>query len=326
MNWTFSDVWNQSLDTHKDKAIKPRDYIWASELGGSFVDRFLRMKGVAPTNLPNIRSRRKFEAGNIWESIVGYVLLRAGILQKGQEHLAYQYPGMLKVTGKLDFIAGGKPDYEKSLALIDSELSWLPEFISATAKGLVEKIKDQYPDGLKDIVLEIKSSSSFMFEVLERRGAQPQHELQIFHYLKSKDMDEGHIVYVCKDDARLIETMVLNPSEVEDAYKEDIATLTGYYNADQQPPLETPLVFSGKFSANWKIAYSKYLTMLYGFKDQKEFDDKYKSTAERWNRVLARAIDGKDMTKNNMAAIQEITAAGFNYDKILTEIKGTMKG
>lgn len=320
--WTFAQLWNESLDKPRERKFEPRSYIWASELGGAFVDRYLRMQGTVPTNPPNPRSKRKFEAGHLWESIVGYVLLRAGVLQKQQEHLSFQYPDMLKVTGRLDFLAGGKPDYDKSLAIIKSELSWLPEFITDTALDLVNEIKEKYPDGLKDIILEIKSSSSFMFELTEKRNdAQPQHKLQIFHYLKAKDMDEGHIIYVCKDDARLIEIPVFNPSAVEDDYKEDIELMTEYYDASQQPPLETPLVFRGKFGGNWKIAYSQYLTMLYGFKTQKEFDDMYKPTAERFNRVLGRALEGKALTTNNKQAIKEMAELGFNFDKILNEIK-----
>ena len=95
MKWPFYSIWNESLEENKqNKPVEPRQKIWASEMGGAYIDRYLKMTGVQPTNPPNPRSLRKFEAGNIWEAIVGYVLLRAGILQKKQEWIQYQYPNL----------------------------------------------------------------------------------------------------------------------------------------------------------------------------------------------------------------------------------------
>lgn len=325
MNWTFGSVWNQSLESSKkDRPLDPREHIWASEIGGSMIDRYLKMKGTPPTNPPNPRSRRKFEAGNIWESIVGYVLKRAGILIEAQERLEYQYPGLLKVSGKLDFVAGGNPDYDKALAVLE-EFSWLPSFVSYATSKIVEDLKIKHPNGLKNVILEIKSCSSFMFEIYEKKGTgSPQHRCQNFHYLKSKKMDEGHIVYVSRDDARILEVPVFNPSLVEDDYLKDIVEMTAYVKNGIQPDPEKPLVFDetlGKFSANWKVAYSNYLTMLYGFENQMQFDEKYKGTAERWNRVLGRIEDGKELTDNNKAAIDEMEETGFDIELIKKSIQ-----
>ena len=320
MKWSFYQIWNESLEEGKtQRVLEPREKIWASEMGGSFVDRYLKMTAVAPSNPPNPRSLRKFEAGNIWESIVGYVLRRAGILQKHQEWLGYQYPGLLPVSGKLDFEAGGHPDYDKASSVISKEFDWLPEFIGRATQKIILRLKEQYPDGLESIILEIKSCSSFMFEKYERSGtASPNHKLQLFHYLKSKQRPEGHIVYIYKDDARLLEIGVTNPSSVEDEYKQDIETMTKYIQAKERPPLEKPLVLDDDFSfmANWRVGYSSYLTMLYGLENQKAFDDKYKPTAERWNRVLGRIKEGKEMTTNNLEALKEIKNEGFDIDKI----------
>lgn len=321
MRWSFYSIWNESLEEGRPtKILEPRQKIWASELGGSMIDRYLKMTGVQPTNPPNPRSLRKFEAGNIWEAIVGYVLKRAGILQSKQDWIQYQYEGLLPVSGKLDFIGGGKPDYEKAFSTIQKEFAWLPEFIGRATANIIQTLKEKYPDGLVDIVLEIKSCSSFMFEVYEKKSASPQHKLQLFHYLKCKNMPEGHIVYISKDDARMLEIGVLNPSLVEDDYKKDIEQMTYFIKQKEQPPLEKPIVFDKmmeSFSANWKVGYSNYLTMLYDLKTQKDFDDKYKPVAERWNRVLGRIEEKKEMTDNNKEALQEIKDWGFDIDKIL---------
>lgn len=323
-SWGFQKIWNDSIEIGRPaRILEPRERIWASEIGGSFVDRYLKMKGTSPTNPPNPRSLRKFEAGNIWESIVGYVLRRAGILVESQEWLKYQYPGFLPVTGKLDFIAGGKPDYDK-VAYLVNEINWLPEFITRATMNIVNKLTEEYPNGLKNIILEIKSCSSFMYDVYEKKGtASPQHKCQNFHYLKAKDMSEGHIVYVSKDDARILEIGVFNPSDTESEYKNDIAQMTAYLKCDEIPPLEKPLIFDevlNKFSANWKVGYSSYLTMLYNLQNQKEFDERYKPIAERWNRVLSRIEEGKEMTDNNEEALKEMKEQGFDIDQIKQKI------
>jgi hypothetical protein len=184
-----------------------------------------------------------------------------------------------------------------------------------------------YPEGLADIILEIKSCSSFMFDLYERNGtASPQHKCQLFHYLKATGHKEGHIVYISRDDARLLEIGVFNPSPVENMYKQDIGKMTAYYYSDKLPELEPYIKYDEdfkKFSANWKVGYSQYLTHLYGLKDQKEFDDKYKPITERWNRVLGRVSEGKEMTKNNLQAIQEMKKEGFNVDSIISSLKST---
>ena len=326
MKWSFYQLWNESLEEGRpEKPLMPREKIWASEMGGSYIDRFLKMTAVIPSNPYNPRSLRKFEAGNIWETIVGYVLKRAGILQDRQKWIQYQYPGLLPVSGKLDFIAGGKPDYDKALATINVEFNWLPEFISRATVNIIKQLKTQFPDGLANIILEIKSCSSFMYEKYEKNNeADPKHKLQAFHYLKCENMPEAHIVYISKDDARLLEIGVLNPSLIENIYKNDIETMTRYIKANERPPLEKCIVFDklfGSFSANWKVGYSNYLTMLYGLKNQKEFDDLYKPVVERWNRVLGRVAEKKEMTANNLEAIKEMETKGFDFEKIKASIK-----
>ena len=323
--WGFAHLWNESLDQDKEKPLTPRSHIWASELGGSFIDRYLKMTGMPPTNPPNPRSKRKFEAGNIWEAILGFVLSRAGILINKQKWVEFQYPDLLKVTGKLDYCAGGQPDYDKAFALVKTEFNWLPEFISRATQNIVNKLKEQYPDGLREIVLEIKSCSSFMFERYEsNNAASANHKLQLFHYLKAENMNEGHIVYVCKDDARLIEIGVLNPSPVEDLYKKDIKTLTDYVRLKTEPPIEKAIVFDedfGKLSKNWKIAYSQYLTYLYGFESQKEFDDQFEPIVARWNRIISRQKEGKKLTDDNKQGLEEMRNNGFDVEKICGEQK-----
>jgi len=82
--WNFSQVWNATLDIPEERPFIPRDYCYASEIGSSFCDRYLKMYAVPMSNAPNTRSRRKFQAGNVWEGVLGMVLISAGMLKKKQ--------------------------------------------------------------------------------------------------------------------------------------------------------------------------------------------------------------------------------------------------
>lgn len=316
--WSIYKVWNEALLEKKDREIKPREKIWASELGKAKVDMYLKLKGVKPTNPPNARSLRKFEAGNIWEWIVKLILTRAGILEGCQKWTMYQYEGMLPVSGRMDFIAGGKPDYEKARKeLLELDL---PDVFIRAGEKIARHLEKEYPEGLDSKFIEVKSCSSFMFEALEKNStASKNHMLQLFHYLKSENMKSGVVMYISKDDCRMLEIPVYNPSVLEDEYKTEIKEISEYYYKDEMPPLEKPIVFDeelGRFSKNWKIAYSPYLTKLYGFKNQKEFDDKYTPIVERWKRVITRIKDEKNMTEKNNLVIKEIEDAGYNLEKI----------
>lgn len=308
MKWSFAKVWNDSIEQREERPMKPRTHIWAGELGGSYIDRYLKMHATPPSNPLTPRSLRKFEAGNIWEWIIKVVLLRAGVLQTHNEWVDFSYPDLMRVTGKLDFRAGGKPDWDKAKKHVEGLL--LPEFIIKATDNIIEVFRKTYPDGLETLILEVKSCSGFMFDLYEK-SARPgaNHKLQLFHYLKAKHIGEGHIVYVSKDDCRMLEIPIFNPSNIEDEYKKDIEIMTGYFKNNERPPEEKPIVYDAdfrRFSANWKVAYSSYLFHIYAIRSQMEFDDKYKSTVERWNRVLERLKDGKKITDKNKKAMEEI--------------------
>lgn len=308
MSWSFADFWNNSLDIKTEREMVARDYCWASELGGAMVDRYLRMTGVPPTNPPNSRSYRKFDAGNLWEGIVKFVLNRAGVIIKAQEHLEYQYPELLKVTGRLDFYAGGTPDWDKARQSADEVLLFLEEQKwKDRVLFMIDRLQEKYHNDLKKIVLEIKSCSTYSFDrYAQTRKPNPNHQLQLFHYLKSKNMREGHVVYICKDDCRVLEFPVFNPSPVEDLYKEDIAEITRYFKEGIQPEAESQLLFDvdrGVFQKNWKVEYSGYLSMLYGYETPEQYRESWDGKIRRLNSLLTRIVEEKKLTPLNLETL-----------------------
>lgn len=327
-SWEFANVWNQSLTVRQERALGPRDYVWASEIGGGMLDRYLKMNGVKPSNAPNNRSLRKFQAGDIWEWLCALVLKRAGILLEQQTKLSYQYPGLLRVSGKLDFLAGGQPDWRRAR----KELSFLglPEMLENASLAIINNLESRFGnDVLKTIVLEIKSCSTFMYAKYER-SRQPgvNHRSQEFHYLKALGMNEGHIVYVCRDDCMLLEFPVLNPSPVEAEYVADLTEITGYILNKERPCLEQEILFDEKlfrFEKNWKIEYSNYLTMLYGFEEPIHYREKVDKTIASYNRTFKRCVVGDKMTKLNLEVIEIAKKRFPAWDELVDRAKEAAK-
>ena len=95
-----------------------------------------------------------------------------------------------------------------------------------------------------------------MYEHYDKHGADLRHSLQAFHYLKAKNLPEAHVVYICKDDLRLLEFGVFNPSKLEDVYYNDIKSITKYVTENKQPDVEKPILFEhNKFKKGSRFRY-----------------------------------------------------------------------
>ncbi len=163
-NFNLAYTWNSAIEK-KDKPIIPRERLFASELGGSMIDRWHKLKGTQYTNPPNSRSMRKFMAGDIWEWIIKTVLIRAGIPFTTQERVELNYEGLLPITGRLDFVIGGAINYADAIKRL--EVEDIPDFIKTPAKAIIQALQSVYPDIIPKKILEIKSVGSFIFESLE---------------------------------------------------------------------------------------------------------------------------------------------------------------
>lgn len=317
--WSFASVWNNNALAEQELKPKPRDWLRGSDLGKPMSDVFLKMKGEEYTNPPNDRSLRKFESGNLWEWIVKLILIRANLYISTQEDVAYQYAGLLKVTGHPDFLAGGKPDVSQAQKAID-ELQLPPTFAKASKK-VIEYLQEKYPNGLEEIVLEVKSTSGDFFNILERSGkALKIHRLQLYNYLKSMNKPKGAVIYISRDDARILSIPVLYPSaEIEKEYHDYIKQFTEYWNNNEMPPIEQPITFDEdmqRLKKNSMLSWSPYLKRLYGFESQADFDNIYTPLQAKFTRTLQRIADDKKMTPMNLKTIEEMKEMGFDPIKI----------
>lgn len=319
------------LANDKPRVLVPRDHIWASEIGKAPIDIWLAMRATPYSTPPNIRSRRKFIAGDVWEWLVVRMLIVAGVFQSRQDHLRFQYPGLLEVTGKLDIIAGGMPDFEKARynmtegamkVFFEEEEQGFGYRLQQTLLGITREL-EKVANGqeLKQLIVEVKSCSAFMFDKYERTGkASPNHVMQLFHYLKAKGFDEGHILYVCKDDSRMIEFAVFNPSPAEEIYKNYITLISENHKSTERPALAPLTVFDtdeAKFMKNWNVEYSNYLEMLYGYKTPDEYRQEWEPQINSWNRVFKRCVNGDRMTPGNLDVIERVKEIYPTWDELV---------
>lgn len=319
--WTFTGGWNMALDQVRRDEPWVHDYLYASQLGASQVDIYLSLTGTPQSNGFDVRAKRKFDAGNFWEWIAILVAKRAGIFIDTQEKVSYQVEGGLRVSGKYDLKIGG----ERNLYMIEKmkdalEIIELPPMFVEAMRVVEDKVN-------KDTVLpirivEVKSSSSFMYEAQYKYGIPADnHALQCFHYLLATGIDEGAVNYISKDDARMTEIPIWRDDEgLMERYTEVTTLAKMYQDKKERPPLEPLIIFDyakGKFSDNWNIKYSAYLTYLYGFEHESAYQDEYKGKISSWNRVMGRIKRGEKMTAGNLAYIEEIKQTFPNFDEII---------
>lgn len=295
-SFSLASIWNESLDSnHSEREMVPRDYCWASELGQSYYDRFYRMKGRKPTTPPNLRSQRKFVAGNFTEFLVRQILLRAGLLKETQTHIS-NTEFALEVTGKLDFLAGGEIK-----DITEDAFGDFPEGFDAVASSVVSRLRELHPEGLRDQILEIKSCSGMMFNLYEKQPAH-HHMLQLFHYAHTMRLP-GLLVYISRDDLRIQEWMVMpDTPKLLKLYREDVERMAEILKMDRPPLAQRLLLQDDKFKKNWHVEYSNYLED-YNFDKPDEYSEAASKLCGRLNRVLKRRAEGKKMTDKNMEAI-----------------------
>lgn len=322
--WTLQSLWNEALDAQSPRVYEPRERLWASELYGSDIDIVLKLRGEQPTNPPDARALRKMEAGNMVEDFVDIVLRRAGLLRSTQDRISFKDPNLLEVSGKIDFLAGGMVD-EKT---IDEMIAEQPEGDSFK-KRLLLKIKEKFVGRkFQTKILEIKSAALFTYNKVEATGRPLKgHGLQAYHYARNGKM-ESAICYICRDDLRMTEIPIFPyMEELEQEYLGKIKKITDYYKSGELPPIEPLSEYdsdTGKFSTNFRVQYSGYLTKLYGFNHAEEYGGPkgmWSKKVKSWNSVLKRIATDKPMTASNQEYLKEIESFGYDLAFIKENVK-----
>jgi len=302
-SWGLAQIWNTQLTFGREqRELKKRDYIWASEVGKNYYERYLKMNAIKPDFDFDERILRVFEAGNFFERIVGFVLVSAGIMI--YDNKPYKIPedeDHLAVSVRPDFVAGGKPDWERAKKQVDEELllKIMPN-LKRIAEQLVKQLSEKYPEGLTERLLEVKSINSQVFWSKKDYliDAYPHHKLQCFTGMKATGIKEGGLFYISKDDLTTAEFVVnIKDKKLNEDWEKDIKEMTLYIRKGIVPEKPDNVVFDerkklrfqyhkekivleGCYTDNWQIGWSNYITKITGIegKTQKEVSEKWKRT------------------------------------------------
>lgn len=112
---------------------------------------------------------------------------------------------------------------------------------------------------LYDEILEFKTqhSKSFWYMTKGGGGANIQHRMQIWTYLKALNKERGRIIYISKDDNAIQEYPVfLNSEELAEKVANEFVILNKAWK-EQKPPEPAPAIIreNGKCKLNWICSY-----------------------------------------------------------------------
>src|SRR3990167_8375221 len=133
----IQEIWNKSFDL-KNYGVKPRNYLRASEIGKPFLDVYLACKGIEPSNPYDERVMRKFEAGRLFEWLIGNVFRKSGLEVKSNESIPpIEIPDCLRVYGHYDFLVSGGANWKEAEERVKAEK--FPSGIESVCLNLVDR-------------------------------------------------------------------------------------------------------------------------------------------------------------------------------------------
>lgn len=330
-NWSLSQVWND-LITEERKPEK-RSFIRASEIGGPFLDRYLRMKGVPITNPFDARILRVFDSGHVFEEkVVTRIFRDLGILIKNQGELKLEKKGLLPVIGHHDPMVGGNINLTKVKQMLSNtwatklqkkfkkgSIEWnkledakTPEWEANRTLRLAQALKKAYPKGLRPLVTEIKTVNSRAFWAKKNQDPKTgffkgyaHHKLQLWTYLNAGNYPEGRFFYISKDDLTLMEaSLYKDDKDIEAKWNDDISKMTHYYKHNIEPGAEPNIIYNDekqKFEPNWRIRGSAYFTYITGYDNEddwiKSFYPKLKELNSGYCKVCKKKLQRDTLLK-----------------------------
>lgn len=264
--WMLSYLLTDLIATRSKEKGEVRQEIWASDLGGIMLDRYLDMRGIPYSDLPDGRGLANFFLGEQIEAGLKDMLTNLGVAYTDNEKKLYQEKDYLPVVAKPDLIVE-VPSWDavrdriaenaKKTDLLEDKYKEREMSKIKREFEVIKKFRAKYPKGLAKTIFEIKSANTRSFKARKEEGASLNHKLQLLTYLKAYNVNEGHIIYINKEYGNMLEFIVKkDDKELNRIWEEDVAMISYYIKNDIRPPL----VFDKN---DWRFKYSKYYTMLY---------------------------------------------------------------
>jgi len=298
MKWSVQGVWNLMLKETKAREPKVRDYISPSDIGKDYWGRYQKMMGVPETNPYEERVLRVFSAGDEFHNLLKNVFKACGIFINSQDDSGWsvieETEKTLKVLGKYDVLAGGKPNWLSAKQAC--QVMGLSEFVTDRTLMMVEKLEEMYPNGMPELLYEIKSINSMAFwnkkDYLQE--AYPWHRLQCWLYLKANKKPEGRVLYISKDDLMTAEFPIyLNDKKMEEIVQKDMEEMTEFIRQKKEPPKpanfvfnkrgkirfqknKKPYIIQGCYEKNWEVERSPWFKLLTGFDNKEDWESSIK--------------------------------------------------
>jgi hypothetical protein len=325
IDWHLGEIWNEAAFIEQKPLVK-RDYVYASELGGSMVDRYLKMLAVPFTDPPNTRSLGKFLAGRMWEKSVKNVLKACGVYHRDEVKCnSSPYSDTLDVHGRCDFICGAF-EIEFAQYQLDAIKDFIDEDLYHKGCGIIKRLGGK---PLKTKGIELKSCSSYVYDrVVKTKRPIPIHAQQGNYYQRFLKIPFD-VSYISKDDSFMVDSQI-DSDKMEPLLRADLEKITYFLLKSIVPPEEPLMSFNpitGNFEKNIQIEYSPYISMR-GFASPFDFRKAVEPTTKRWNNVLTRYAKieggavtptGKEMriSPQNKEVRQEIIASGYDFNELL---------
>lgn len=220
----IQELIDQSIRDERDEKGEHLQRHWyISRLGSCPTGQYLERLGSEPDEPFDARTLRVFHCGRVFEDWI------VGLLQKQTNaSLETQVPvedNTLDVSGYAD------------IKLTENGTAMVYEVKSKHSRAFWYMVEDH----------KLRDGS-----IKKAEGANRQHEIQLWMYLKLLDIAEGRLVYVSKDDLTIAEYPVFRDDAVLE--KEVMDTLTmlnkAWVEKTPPPPITDP--------ADWRYKYCSY--------------------------------------------------------------------
>lgn len=303
-NWSISKTLSEGFKSER-RPPKEREYIYASEIGKQFFDRYYKMNGYEPSEKLSSRTYFRFFIGDLLEYGILRLFHRAGMqiqVQKGREKCIVETEGLFPVSGKYDAIISADGDWDTAIRNIKiTPLDVTESFIDRYAIGIAEYCKKHYPEGFDNQLFEIKTINSMSLKSNMKKGLMAKeyyhYHLQLYTYMKYLGVDKGIIFYISKDDGVFHVQEVHKTEQLEKDWLADVKGITECIRKDIPPEFPQPYrLKNDKYVVDWSVVGSDFLEFA-GIEDKEEFQHETKKLVGRLNYKITKAKKEKEKGK-----------------------------